>query len=110
MPKPPEGAFATTSVRCRLFTSRRRRARYLSTKPACQQSCIDAWSTILAPQPNIEPQRRFYYQLQRTIDDQLGRVAAYPGRAFGGKTSLNGVDNPLTFEKSSASELRRQSP
>jgi len=46
----------------------------LSTKPACQQSYIDAWSTILAPQPHVEAQRRFYYQLQRTVDDQIGRV------------------------------------
>ena len=46
----------------------------LSTKPACQQSYVDAWGKILAPQPHIEAQRRFYYQLQRTVDDQIGRV------------------------------------
>ena len=48
----------------------------LSTKPTCQQSYVDAWGKILAPQPHIEPQRRFYYQLQRTVDDQIGRVLA----------------------------------
>ena len=46
----------------------------LSTKPACQQSYVDTWGKILAPQPHIEAQRRFYYQLQRTVDDQIGRV------------------------------------
>ena len=48
----------------------------LSTKPTCQQSYVDAWGKILAPQPHIEAQRRFYYQLQRTVDDQIGRVLA----------------------------------
>ncbi len=46
----------------------------LSTKPACQQSYVDAWGKILAPQPWIEPHRRFYRQLERTVDDQIGRV------------------------------------
>ena len=46
----------------------------LSTKPACQQSYIDAWGKILMPQPWVETQRRFYYQLQRTVDEQIGRV------------------------------------
>ena len=46
----------------------------LSTKPSCQQSYVDAWGKILAPQPLIETHRRFYYQLQRTVDEQIGRV------------------------------------
>jgi arylsulfatase A-like enzyme len=46
----------------------------LSTKPACQQSYIDAWGKMLTPQPWVETQRRFYYQLQRTVDEQIGRV------------------------------------
>jgi len=46
----------------------------LSTKPACQQSYVDAWKTMLAPQPWIEAARRFYYQLQRTVDEQVKRV------------------------------------
>ena len=46
----------------------------LSTKPACQQSYVDLWGKMLAPQPLIEAQRRFYYQLQCTVDEQIGRV------------------------------------
>ena len=46
----------------------------LTTKPTCQQSYIDSWGKMLAPQPWIETQRRFYYQLQRTVDQQLARV------------------------------------
>ncbi len=48
----------------------------LSTKPACQQSYVDVWGKMLAPQPWIEAQRRFYYQLQATVDEQIGRVLA----------------------------------
>ena len=46
----------------------------LSTKPACQQSYVDVWGKMLAPQPHVEAQRRFYYQLQATVDEQIGRV------------------------------------
>jgi arylsulfatase A-like enzyme len=46
----------------------------LSTKPTCQQSYVDARGKILAPQPLIETHRRFYYQMQRTVDEQIGRV------------------------------------
>ncbi len=46
----------------------------LSSKPACHQSYVDAWGKILAPQPHIEAQRRFYYQLQHTVDQEIGRV------------------------------------
>ena len=46
----------------------------LSTKPACQQSYVDAWGKMLAPQPWIETHRKFYYQLQRTVDDELAKV------------------------------------
>jgi arylsulfatase A-like enzyme len=48
----------------------------LSTKPACQQSYINAWGKILAPQPQIELQRRFYYQMHRKVDEQIARVMA----------------------------------
>jgi len=48
----------------------------LSTKPACQQSFIKAWGKILAPQPQIELQRRFYYQMHRKVDEQIARVMA----------------------------------
>src|SRR3954468_24337072 len=46
----------------------------LWTKPSCQQSYIDNWSTIIAPQPWNELHRKFYYQLQATVDEQLTRV------------------------------------
>lgn len=46
----------------------------LSTKPACHQSYVDAWKTLIAPQPFFESQRRFYNQLQRTVDGQLAKV------------------------------------
>jgi arylsulfatase A-like enzyme len=46
----------------------------LSTKPACQQSYVDAWGKMLAPQPWIETHRRFYFQMQRNVDEQIARV------------------------------------
>ena len=46
----------------------------LSTKPVAQQSYIDAWSKMLAPQPWIEAHRRFYFQMQRNVDEQVTRV------------------------------------
>ena len=48
----------------------------LSTKPACQQSYVDAWGKMLAPQPWIETHRKFYYQLQRTVDEEIAKVLA----------------------------------
>ena len=46
----------------------------LSTKPRCQQSYVDEWKKIAVPQPWIEVHRKFHYQLQRTVDDQIARV------------------------------------
>jgi arylsulfatase A-like enzyme len=46
----------------------------LTTKPSCHQSYVDAWGTILAPQPWIETHLRFYYQLQAAVDAQITRV------------------------------------
>ncbi len=46
----------------------------LSTKPVCQQSMVDLWSRIGAPQPWIETHLKFYYQLQATVDEQVARV------------------------------------
>jgi arylsulfatase A-like enzyme len=46
----------------------------LSTKPTCQQSMVDLWGTILAPQPWIQTHLKFYYQLQATVDLQISRV------------------------------------
>ena len=46
----------------------------LSTKPGCQQSMVDVWGKMLAPQPWIETHLKYYYQLQATIDEQIVRV------------------------------------
>lgn len=46
----------------------------LSTKPTAQQSYIDVWGKMLAPQPWIETQRKFYFQMQRNVDEQISRV------------------------------------
>ncbi len=46
----------------------------LSTKPTCHQSYVDVWGKMLAPQPWVEAQRRFYYQLQRSVDRETERV------------------------------------
>ncbi len=46
----------------------------LSTKPGCQQSMVDVWGRLLAPQPWIETHLKFYYQLQATVDEQITRV------------------------------------
>ncbi len=48
----------------------------LSTKPSCQKSYNEVWGKMLAPQPWVETQRRFYYQLQKTVDVQIERVLA----------------------------------
>jgi arylsulfatase A-like enzyme len=46
----------------------------LSTKPRCQQSIVDLWGMIAAPQPWIETHLKFYYQVQATVDEQITRV------------------------------------
>jgi len=46
----------------------------LSTKPSCQQSYVDTWKTVVAPQPWIETHLKFYYQLQATVGEQITRV------------------------------------
>ena len=46
----------------------------LSTKPSCQQSMVDVWGRLLAPQPWIQTHLKFYYQLQATVDEQITRV------------------------------------
>ena len=57
------------------FPSRRRKARSLSTKPCgVSRATSRRGAKMLARQPLIETHRRFYYQLQRTVDEQLGRV------------------------------------
>ncbi len=46
----------------------------LSTKPSCQQSFVDAWGKLVAPQPWIQTHLKFYYQLQATVDLEISRV------------------------------------
>jgi hypothetical protein len=43
----------------------------LSTKPSCQQSYVDNWATIIAPQPWIETHLKFYYQMQAEVGAQI---------------------------------------
>src|SRR3954453_12162459 len=46
----------------------------LSTKPACQQSYVHNWATIIMPQPWIETHLKFYYQMQAAVGQQIARV------------------------------------
>jgi arylsulfatase A-like enzyme len=46
----------------------------LSTKPSCQQSMVDVWGKLLAPQPWIETHLKFYYQMQAAVGEQITRV------------------------------------
>ena len=46
----------------------------LSTKPSCQQSYVDNWSTIIMPQPLIETHLKFYYEMQAAVGEQITRV------------------------------------
>jgi arylsulfatase A-like enzyme len=46
----------------------------LSTKPRCQQSYADEWKFMAVPQPWIELHRKFYYQMQHAVDDEIARV------------------------------------
>ncbi len=46
----------------------------LSTKPSCQQSYVDNWSSIIAPQPWNELHLKFYYQMQAEVGLQITRV------------------------------------
>ncbi len=46
----------------------------LATKPTCQQSMVDLWPRIVAPQPWIQAHRKFYYEMQAAVDDQITRV------------------------------------
>src|SRR4051812_40400548 len=46
----------------------------LSTKPSCQQSYVDSWGAILAPQPWNETHLKFYYQMQAEVGRQITRV------------------------------------
>ena len=46
----------------------------LSTKPSCQASYRDVYPIAQQPTENNRPFHRFYYQLQKNVDVQIGRV------------------------------------
>lgn len=46
----------------------------LSTKPSCQQSMVDLWPRIGAPQPFVQAHLRYYYEMQAAVDEQINRV------------------------------------
>ena len=46
----------------------------LSTKPSCQQSYVDNWGSIIAPQPWNQTHLKFYYQMQAEVGQQITRV------------------------------------
>src|SRR4051794_10799712 len=46
----------------------------LSTKPSCQQSYVDNWGSIIAPQPWNEMHLKFYYQMHAEVGRQITRV------------------------------------
>ena len=43
-------------------------------KPACQKDYVDKYPQIFQPVPDGEQYRRFYYQLQQNVNDQIQRV------------------------------------
>jgi choline-sulfatase len=46
----------------------------LAGKPRCQQDYVDKYPQIFQPVPDGEQYRRFYYQLQQNVNDQIQRV------------------------------------
>ena len=46
----------------------------LAGKPACQRDYVDKYPQIFQPVPEPESYRRFYYQLQQNVNDQIQRV------------------------------------
>ena len=46
----------------------------LAGKPACQQDYVDKYPQIFQPVPDPESYRRFYYQMQQNVNDQIQRV------------------------------------
>ncbi len=82
------GQLADSKVPYRLFDP----ARYAATareslagKPACQSSYIKTYQSMFQPTRNTLEYRRFYYQMQQNVNDQIQRVLdalnAEPGLA-----------------------------
>lgn len=46
----------------------------LATKPSCQQSMVDLWPRIGAPQPFVQAHLAYYYEMQVAVDRQINRV------------------------------------
>ncbi len=46
----------------------------LAGKPRCQQDYVDLYPEVFQPTPNTVEYRRFYYQLQRNVNQQIQRV------------------------------------
>jgi len=46
----------------------------LDTKPRAQQSYVDVYPKMLAPQPTVETYRQFYYYLQKETDGHMQNV------------------------------------
>jgi choline-sulfatase len=46
----------------------------LAGKPHCQPDYVKQYAQIFQPVPNSEEYRRFYYQLQKNVNDQIQRV------------------------------------
>jgi arylsulfatase A-like enzyme len=47
----------------------------LRTKPSCQADYVKKYGSVFLPQPQIPVYRRFYYYLQKLVDQQVARVA-----------------------------------
>ncbi len=46
----------------------------LSSKPTCQSSYLETYPSMLQPTPNTSDYRRFYYQLQETVNREIKKV------------------------------------
>jgi choline-sulfatase len=46
----------------------------LAGKPTCQSSYLETYPRMLQPTPNTEDYRRFYYQLQENVNNEIKKV------------------------------------
>lgn len=46
----------------------------LTTKPSCQQSMVDLWPRVAAPQPLVQHHLKYYYAMQAEVDRHICRV------------------------------------
>ena len=71
---PAHRACASTRAPSPTSTRHPRTTRTSRPSRACQQSYVEAWGKLGAPQPWIETHLKFYYQLQATVDREISRV------------------------------------